>query len=225
MKNIKYVVFTIIFVLLNIFYVNASCTDEELNNLRDKTSDIKVTYKHLGKVETDEDVYYNNFEVKVKNVDEDFYISLFNNTILLTPSNGEIIETFNNGTWILDIYSNKCDQKISEIKVLIPRFNMYSLDPLCEGIDGDDFPLCGKYYEYDVSYDNFVSRVKHYRTTHNINNINNSQDTGNENNIFNVVLKYFMKYRLYVVISLVVILVILIIIIIVRKRKKRGVLK
>lgn len=43
---------------------------------------------------------------------------------------------------------------------------MYSLDPLCEGIDGRDFPLCGKYYEPRVSYADFEKRVKSYIATH-----------------------------------------------------------
>ena len=151
MKNIKYIVFMIVFLFVNVFCVDASCTNEELNSLKELVNDIKVTYKHKGKVETDEGgVSYNVFDVKVKNIPNDMYISLMNGSVILKPVDGEIVESFNNGIWNFNIYSNNCKEKIDTIEVFIPRFNMYSLDPLCEGIDDNDFPLCGKYYEYDV---------------------------------------------------------------------------
>lgn len=227
MKSIKYILFTIVFLFINVFYVNASCTDEEINELKELAKDIKVTYKHKGKVVTEDGVYYNLFDVKVKNIDNDMYVSLINGSTILKPVDGEIVETFNNGTWYFDIYSNKCDDKIDTIKVFIPRFNRYSLDPLCEGIDGEDFALCGKYYEYDVDYDNFVARVKHYRATYKVDD--NKNDVKEEKNdfevIFNNILDFIIRYRLYIVIVLSILLAILFTIIIIKRRQKRGVLE
>lgn len=226
MKNIKYIIYAVVFLFLNIFYVNASCTDMEINTLKELASDIKISYKHLGMVETDDLVDYNSFEVKVKNIPDDLYISLFNGTTVLTPVDGEIVEIFNNGTWNFEIYSSKCEKKITEIDVFIPRFNIYSFDPLCEGIDGEDFPLCGKYYEYDVSYESFRERVNYYRATHKIDDVDNN-DT--EKNTFELILDnlldYIVKYRLYIVITLVVILIALNLIILIKRKKKRGVLE
>lgn len=229
MKNIKYILITILFLFLNVFYVDASCTDEEIDVLKDLADDIKITYKHKGKVETEDGVFYSLFDVTVKNIDNDMYISVIDSNMVLTPVDGEIVETFNNGTWYFDIYSNKCEEKIDTVKVFIPRFNMYSLDPLCEGIDGDDFALCGKYYEYDVEYDNFVARVNHYRVTHNVSdNTDKKNDDEKQSDIkvlFNNLLDYIIQYRLYIVISLIVILIILIIVIVINRRRKRGVLQ
>lgn len=226
MKNIKYMLITIIFLFINIFYVNASCTSEEIQELKDLAKDIKITYKHKGKVITDEGVFYNLFDIKVKNIDNDMYVSVDNGNMILNPVESEIVETFNNGTWNFDVYSNKCEEKINTIKVYIPRFNVYSLDPLCEGIDGDDFALCGKYYEYDVKYDNFVARVKHYRATY---KIDDSKEVEKEENrvemVFNYILEFIVKYKLYIIISAVVILITIVITIIIKKNKKRGVLE
>lgn len=225
MKYIKYMFFTMLLLFLNMFYVNASCTDEEINNLKELADDIKITYKYLGKIEEEDGIFDNQYEVKVKNMPNDLFISLYNGTIILTPSDGEIVTTFNNGTWDLKIYSNNCDTLIDSIEVFIPRFNEYSLDPLCEGIDGDDFPLCGKYYEYEVSYESFKERVNYYRATHNVENVDDEDNVDDTNLIFENLLEYIIKYRLYIVVSLVILLIILILIIIIQRRKKRGVLE
>lgn len=230
MKNIiKYIIFIFVLLFINIFYVNASCTDGEYESLKLLTKEIKITYKHKGIVENEDGIFYNMFDVNVKNIDNDMYISLNNGSTILNPVNNVITSVFNNGTWNFDIYSKKCEQIIDTIKVHIPRFNIYSLDPLCEGIDGNDFALCGKYYEYDVDYDNFEARVKHYRLSHNIENKVNYDDN-NENKdgfsmIINKLLDYIIVYRLYIIIALVILLVILIAISIIKRREKRGVLE
>lgn len=227
MKNIKYILFAIIFLSLNIFNVKASCTEEELSNLKLEADKIKITYKHMGKVEYEEYTAYNIFEVTVKNLHNDLYINIteLEENIKIYPINGEGKTKIYNGNWNFYVYSNKCNTKIDTIKVFIPRFNTYSLDPLCEGIDGEDFPLCGKYYEYDISYASFKDRVTHYRNTHNIDNKNTIDNENNDKIILKELLNYITKYRIYIIIPLTFLLIILIAIIIINKRKKRGVLK
>lgn len=228
MKNIKYMFIAILFLFINVFYVDASCTEEQINELKLKARDIKITYKHMGIVEEDDDVYYNNFEIKAKNVDDDLYFSLINGTIILEPNNGEVVDIFSSGKWNFDVYSKSCEQKIHSIDVNIPKFNRYSLDPLCEGIDGDDFALCGKYYEYDVPYKSFVERVNHYRITHNIKSDQNIDDKDNDDNFISLyknIFDFVKKYSLYIGISFGIVLVIIVFVIVIIKRRKRGVLK
>jgi len=225
MKNIRYVIFTVIFLFLNIFYVQASCTNEELLALKEEADKIKITYKHMGVVEREEYTDYNSFEVTVKNASDKFYITYLSGSERVNLNNEEVKITLRNGTWYFKVFSSECDCEVSEIKVFLPRFNMYYLDPLCKGIDGDDFALCGKYYEYDVDYDNFVARVNHYRATY---KIKDSEITDEENNfevILNNLLDFVIKYKLYVIVTLIVILFVIVTILIVRKRKKRGVLE
>ena len=149
MINIKYFIsFLFLFFVCNIF-VYASCTNEEFFELKNKANDIKVSYKHLGLVESDDgDVYSNNFSVTINNIDDDFYLSISDDeNSKLDIVDGIINITLDTGNQILNVYSNKCGVLIDKIKFRLPRFNVYSLDPLCDGIDGNDFRLCGKYYE------------------------------------------------------------------------------
>lgn len=230
MKNIKYIIFVFITLFFNIFYVEAQCTDDEISKLNKNVNEIKITYKYLGKIEEEDGILNNQYEVVVKNIIDDLYISLYNNSVVLEPSDGKIVSTFNNGTWKFNVYSKKCDKLIDTINVFIPKFNDYSLDPLCEGIDGEDFPLCGKYYEYDVSYNSFKERVEHYRGTHNIdNNINNDNAIKKENvnfkYIIDSIVDFIIKYKLYVFVSLIIIIILIVIVIIIKKKRKRGVLE
>lgn len=224
MRNVKYMLFTLLFLFINTFYVQASCTNEDLTELRTEASKIKITYKHNGPIETDDFIDYNRFEVTVKNIPDNFYIKYSGDSETLVPNNGVAKTTLSNGNWNFKVYSNKCDEQISLIEVFLPRFNMYSLDPLCEGIDGDDFALCGKYYEYDVEYENFKDRVEHYRATYKIDS-KNDDDNSYEKSYFNNIIEFIYQYKLYIIGFSVILLFIIILSIIMKRRKKRGVLK
>ena len=229
MNKIKYVIFIITIFCLNYYNVYADCSNEDLKSLKKDANAIEVTYKHLGKVETEDGDNYNNFDLTFKNVPDNFYIILNGDANKLTPTNNEIKKTYNSGTWNFEVYSNDCTEKLIDLKVKIPRFNIYSLDPLCEGIDGKDFALCGKYYEYDVGYDNFKKRVENYRVTNKIDQKSNNTNNTENKYSFDVILKkisdFIIKYRLYILITLGFILLIISIIIMTSKRRKRGVLK
>lgn len=226
MKNIKYIIFMLLFLSLNIFCVNASCTNEEIYYLKEDASKIKITYKHKGPVDTEEGTIYSLFDVTVKNLNDDFYVSLLYDSIKLTPVDGIASTELSTGKWKFKIYSTKCNMLIDDIDVSLPTFNMYSLDPLCEGIDGDDFPLCGKYYEYDVSYEEFENRVKNYRDLHNLDSVNN--DGNNDDSIQSIiddVVNFVAKYKYYVLGVILALLIVMVILIIVKRNKKRGVLE
>ena len=224
MDKLKNIFFTLIVFFSCIFCVNASCTDEELEILKKEANNIKVTYKHLGAVEDDNGViYYNRFDLNFKNVPDDFYI-LYLDTIRFDPIDGLIKEVFINGTYTFDVYSNRCNEKISNVEVYIPKFNIYSLDKLCEGIDGKDFALCGKYYEYYVDYDDFVTRVTNYRNNHAIYFDGTIDVTDGDVGLVERIFDFMQQYKIYISIILFILIIFLAIIILVLKKRKRKIL-
>ena len=75
-----------------------------------------------------------------------------------------------------ELYREKGQKEYNEyIDFLNKKFNSYSLDTLCDGIDGDDFPLCGKYLDYEVSYDTFKRKVEDYKKVQETKKNNNEQ--------------------------------------------------
>ena len=229
MKKLIHLVFMIMIFTFTTFYVQADCTSEEISSLKKEAEKIRVTYKHLGAIEDDEGIIvYDKFNVTFKNVNADLYIGLFDFSYTNHPENGIIVDTFTTGNWNFEIYSDKCEMKIKEIKVVLPRFNVYSLDPLCEDIDGDDFALCGKYYNYDISYSSFKERVTNYRNTHKIVSNSDSKIDNSEKKItyyLKCIVKFIIDNYIIFGITIAVLIAILIITFIIKSRKNRGVLK
>lgn len=226
MKKNKYLLFAIMILFLNISYVNAECSDEELNQITKEIDKIEITYKHLGEVtKEDGSKVYNQFLVTAKNIPENVYVHLSPMTEENFDETTENLKIkLTTGTWYYNMYSSKCENIVKSIEVKLPTFNIYSLDPLCEGVDGEDFKYCGKYYEYQIDRETFERKVKAYRIEHKI----GQEDTTKvekENNFFKKILDILKDNYLYILGVLGVLLIITIIIIIISKKKKRKILQ
>lgn len=227
MKNIRFLLIIILFLFVNVFYVHASCTDEEIALLKEEAQKIKVSYKHKGAVEIDEEIFYNQFDITVRNLNDNFYVSLLAGSEKLFPQDGIAKTRLTSGKWLFKIYSTKCEILIDEIDVFLPTFNLYSLDPLCEGIDGNDFPMCGKYYEYDISYEEFKKSLESYINSLDVDNYE-QEDTlfiDDVNNLVNKIFNFIVKYKYYFLCTILALLIIVILLILIKRHKKRGVLE
>lgn len=225
MKGTKYLVFITFLMFINILYVKASCSTEVLLLQKESASKIKVTYKHLGEItKEDGSKVYNEFLVTASNIEEGLYIHLspMTNENFIENEN-DIQIKLTTGTWHYNIYSSKCEMVVKDIIVKLPKFNIYSLDPLCEGIDQDSFSLCAKYHEYEINRDIFEKKVKAYRLENNIEE--EMIKTKEKDNKLNYILGIIEKYRYIIVGILSGLLLLLITIIINTKRKKRTILE
>ena len=219
----QFIMITIIFFSIPI--CKADCSNEEIADLKKEVNKVKVEYEHIDDFETDDgEKDYNRFNVNIIIIPNNYYI-MFDDGLnyKLVPTDGKITQILSNGKWTIKIYSDKCDNVIDTITFRLPKFNIYSLDPLCKNIDGEKFPLCGKYYEYEVSYDSFKERVEHYRKTYNIDN-NSDNKQVQKSSFFDTILDYIKSNVIYIVGGLVCVLFILIIVLVIRKKKNRGVL-
>lgn len=227
MEKIKYILFTFLTLFLCILSVAAECTKEDLTIEQNKANNIKIIYKHLGEVtKEDGSKAYNEFLVTAKNVEEDQYIHLtpFTNNVFIEKDN-TIQITLTSGKWEYNIYSSKCDEIIKTINVKLPRFNTYSLDPLCKDIDGDDFLLCSKYLEYEVNRETFERKIAEYKKTHVNKEPEEVKDNLSIKDIINKVLEFVSEYNLFIAGLLLIILIILLVIIVNKRKKKRNVLE
>lgn len=226
MKNTVHVIFIILLFSLLINNVQADCTDEEINSLKKDVEKVKVTYKHLGEVEKEDGTkVYDQFIVSTYNIPENVYIYLYPTTTekFEDDSDDSLKIKLTTGKWSFDFYSSKCDMIIDSIKVKLPTFNIYSLDPLCEGIDGNEFKLCGKYYEGTVSRKNFEERIKLYRQLH----VKEEQvDEVSDNvSIINNIIDFISKYYLYMLVPVIFILIGIVIFKIISKRNNKKILQ
>ena len=206
--------------------VNAECTNEELNDIKYQVSKITVSYKHLGEVIKDDgSTVYNEFMVTANKVPEGIFIHLYP----MTSENFESLDDntigikLTTGSWKYDFYSSKCEEIVDSININLPTFNIYSLDPLCSEIDGNQFKLCGKYYEENVSREDFEQRLKLYKQLH----VKEKKEKTDNNklNIISVIVDFFVKYYLYILIPIIFILLVVLILKIAIKRKDKQLLQ
>lgn len=223
--KLKYILFSTLIITLNILCINASCTDKELNDIKADIKNIKITYKHLGKVTKDDgSIAYNEFLVTATNIPNEVYVHLnpfADNEFIKNEDNLQIKLT--TGKWQYNMYSSKCEKTVDTIEVKLPRFNEYSLDPLCIDIDPEDFPLCGKYFEYEVSKESFARKVNTYRKENHIGE--KKKEEIKESKILDNIFNFIKEYKLYILCTLGLILTIIGILIIISKRKNKNVLK
>lgn len=222
MKNAKYLLITLLLVLFNIPLVYAECTNEEINKIKKETEKIEITYKHLGEVtKEDGSKVYNEFEVTTSNIPENIYIHLSPMTEEKFIEENKILKIkLTTGEWTYELYSSTCETTIDEIKVKLPTFNQYSLDPLCDGVDGKDFKLCSKYYEYTVDRDTFERRVKEYRDKH----LTKEEQKENKKNYMKRIVNYIKDKYIYFIAIGVICIVIFIMKMITTMRNKRKTL-
>lgn len=225
MFKYKYLIISFILLFCNISFASADCTNEEVNKLKEDADKIKVTYEHKGEVVNEiGDVFYDRFNVEINNVSSDIVLEINDLGLYIPDKDGKVSLELMTGDNEINVYSDKCSIKLDSIKVKLPTFNPYSLDPLCEGVDSSEFSLCKKYYKPSVSYSEFVKRVKSYRVTNKIKDNNKNSDIDNSN-IFTMIISYIVKYKYYSIVIISLLIVIPIVIISIKKRKNRGVLK
>ncbi len=226
MKNMKYCLIALLLMIINIYPVYAECTNEEIANLKKEADKIEITYKHLGEVtKEDGSKVYNEFMVTARNIPDNIYVHLFPMTTeSFVEENGELKIKLTTGAWTYKLYSSQCEDYIDSIEVKLPTFNEYSLDPLCKGVDGNDFKLCGKYYESTVTREIFERRVNLYRRQHNI-GIINSEEKEKNSSILKDALNFITKYKIYAIIIVSTIILVIVGIIVFSRNRKRKILQ
>ncbi len=221
MKRICYFMMTIILLCLFMNKVNAVCSDDEYNSLKKEIDKVTISYKHLGGVsKEDGSIVYNEFIVTASKIPNDVYVHLYPMTsekFVVVDNSLKIKLT--TGSWQYNFYSSKCEKKIGSISFKLPTFNIYLLDSLCEGVDSDDFKLCGKYYESYVSREDFEKRVMQYKQLHTNSEDDNTEDDNDK--FIDKIINFVLKNYLYII-GLVV-FVVLIIFIVYKRNKKKGV--
>lgn len=227
MKKILFLMSLIISLFLFDINVYAECNSSDIAKIKNMLKKVIIAYKHIEPYTNEKgERVYDEFLVTAKNIPDDVYIHLYPMTDENFEESTEGLKIkLSTGNWTFDFYSSKCDSILNAVEVKLPRFNLYSLDPLCDGISEDEFKLCGKYYEYDVSREEFERRVLEYKRSHS--SVEEVEKDANINIdiVFNKVIDFIKKYYVYFIVILFGILIASILISYSYKKKKRRILQ
>lgn len=206
--------------LLSLFIpstIYADCTKEEINNFKKIEDDYKITYEF----NKDTKLYTLTFYSPEPDIYD--YTSPDSNTFL----NCEVIN--NNTVKCSNIQSDEynfeiigmtdsCDITLKKIKITLPKYNTYSEDPLCEGIE--EFVLCQPTYDKDIDYETFVSRVNSYKKNHPVKeDIDEKKEEPKEQN---KIIKYIQDNLFQIIIMIVFITLVIMTIILTAKSIKKS---
>lgn len=219
MKKKKYIALTLMLSLFCITKTHASCTQEE----KIEFNKIEDEYKIVQEINKENKTYTLKLIRTNPNMyDYVFYIS---GELICNDINETTAECYNftPGTYRIEIkgQTNTCNDVLKEISLKLPKYNEYSENPLCEGIE--EFVLCQPTYEKEIDYETFVSRVNTYKKTkqEKIENEIKQQSPQNDNKIINNIISYVKENLIQIIIiTIFIVLLIISIVVTINQAKK-----
>lgn len=193
--------------------IYAECTNEEVNAFKKISNEYKVTYEMNTESKLYNLTFYDPAPDKYTFVingatDGDFSIHDNNNYQYLGLSPGEYTVTIEGVT-------NTCKDVLKTINLSLPKYNKYTEDPLCKGIE--EFVLCQSTYDKDIDYETFKQRVEVYKKTKTENNI--KTDDINKNN---AIVNYFKNNIGQISLFTISLVLVIIVITLIAKRQKKS---
>ena len=234
-KKMKKIFTIITMLLIFIPQVNANCDSTRVNELRSKAKNIEITYElnttKDNKYDEQDDANVNDFgenvpegnlNIIISGLTEEFEIKEATYNRIYRNENSEdgviILKNELNGARTFKVYSIECNKEVRTIFIKLPRYNIYSTDPLCEGISGKDLSVCDTWYEKEIDYETFKKRVEEYKTK-----INNEQiEDVTQKNVIDLILDFFKVNYIYFIVG---ILTLIFFVIFIKIKRKRSVLE
>ena len=223
MNKKRYVTLTLVLSIIGMNKSYAACTQEQLDAFKLVEKEYKITYElnhqtKLYNVIFHRDINKNYTYVIDSNMDSNNSISSDTNVIYNDVLPGKY------SIGIIHIESD-CQEELKSFDIKVPRYNIYSEDPLCEDIK--EFYLCKESYDKEIDRETFVSRVNTYKRK--LNKKENTQEESKKeetnNNILDVdeILKYIKEnlIQVFIITIFTILLIITTIVTIKQSRKSR----
>ena len=211
MKSKYVLIFLFCLFFIGPFNIHADCSNSEISRLKKIASNVNISYEPI---ETDSGVTYNIIFLNMTN------------ELVIRDTQARVSYPYTGNEMILTGYkpntnykfkilpSNGCDIALVVKYANLPAFNAYYKDPLCIGIE--EYSLCQKWNNSNVSYDSFVKQVTKYRES--LNNSNNKPEEIVKPTIIDIIFNFLANY--YYIICLAIIIILVPIIIILKRREK-----
>ncbi len=161
MKKYNYFIGIMLSLILLPCTIYADCTQEEIEHFKEIEDQYKVTYE-FNKESKDYTLKFYSPEPNA--YDFNIYIDYEIDCKYFSEKEYECYH-IHSGEVEVGIFSeNKsCEKSFRDTKFQLTKYNTYSEDKLCEGIE--EFVLCQPTYDKEITYDTFVERVNIYKKT------------------------------------------------------------
>lgn len=238
----------IVLIIVSVFTFNLitnadTCTYKEKNEYGAYSSNVNMGYSVIDEYEGtscpqgEGECTYNtysgfHFAIYINNLNDKIYATVtedLNNTTTnyyyntTNKGNIEIIQDYSdsrvNYSIVIKIKDGACAETILRRKTVVtPRFNPYSNYPICQGIE--DFGLCNRFYDFEVSEDEFYSRTYDYLKKQEEKIEEDKNKNKDKSSVLNNI-KDFIKDNYIYITSGTVVLIVAISIVVIKKRRDR----
>lgn len=168
MKKYKYLLLTFLIPLLIPITAYAECTKEDIEHFKEIEDEYTITYEFDKETKKYSITFFNpNPEAYGYTLGYAVSENEYKKKDFTTIKEEEFIEeNINPGEYDIEVISTnkECQKQFKKTTLKLSKYNIYSEDPICEGIE--EFILCQTTYDKDIDYDTFVSRVNTYKKGH-----------------------------------------------------------
>ena len=209
MKKNIFIVITICIMLLFQIKVEAACTTQDKNALREEAKLMKI----IPVLDEEDLMEEYSYGVSFTNWNKDFYLIDNQGTSYYYPDDYApenvygfyqpgSVQTFK----VYARYGTKCAfEHLTTIRVTFQNYNKYYSSPLCKGIE--DFKLCQRTYSGKIeSYEWFEQEVKKYKQS-----LEEKPNEEKDETIIDQVINYIKENPIVLITSVVIIISIIII--------------
>lgn len=209
----RYIILAIILLIFSTTKTYASCTQEELNEFKKIENEYKVTYEFNSDTKDYNITFYTPL---INKFDYEIFTDINLNCKKINETEVKCYNVpINEYELAIVGMSNSCNDILKELTLKLPEYNIYSEDPLCEGIE--EFYLCQPTYEKKVDRETFESRINAYKNT------NQKQETEeNEPPKENKISEYIKENLIQIIITIIFIILVIITIILTAKSIKES---
>lgn len=159
MNKFKKYTFFLILSFLCLDNVHAACTQKEKENFKEIENKYEITYEYHSDTKK-YTVYFDR-----ANPDKYEYIIYSGKNLDCSEVDKTTAKCSNlePGKYVVRIMgqTKSCNDVLQETTLVLPEYNKYYNDPLCNGIE--EFVLCQETYDKEMDYETFKSRVETYK--------------------------------------------------------------
>lgn len=180
LKNITLLFIFYLLFLPSSAFAEDTCNTIELNKLKTIANASKITYQYIDNfIITDEDELFgpvsdseNRFLISANNLSDKYYIlSVLDGKYITYDINREVpsvqsIRSYVGGiNLIFEYYASDTtacpNVKLKSSFIKLPKYNAYSKDKLCKGIE--EYELCNKWYSGIIDKNTFANDIAAYK--------------------------------------------------------------
>lgn len=201
----KKIIFMLILFLIPVIGVEGFyCKYSDLAKYKGLASNINATYDYI---ETENGVTFsitlvnlNSYIYIVDTVDEKKYSFNGNNEITISGySPGQTVKFK-----VYSTDSNCAKELLYTIRVVLPNYNSYYKDPLCNGVE--EHIYCQKWSKNNISYEEFVKKINSYKDSLiKPPVIEEEKNITEENVLLKMFLDFLLKYYYIILLTIIII--------------------